>query len=109
MAGETQILANHIELRYAQYERRSSADLSGVAQAKSEALSKAEGGIIEHPVSSIENPVSRIQYQESRIEHRVSSIKNRASSIQNRATIYSKQSQFAGHSNEHNLLINKGL
>jgi hypothetical protein len=52
MASETQILANHIELRYAQYERR-----------------------------------------ETRDERR----------------IYAKQSQFAGHSNEHNLLINKGL
>ena len=74
MAGETQILANHIELRYAQYERRSSADLSGVAQAKSEALSKAEGGIIEHPVSSIENPVSRIENRASSIQYQESSI-----------------------------------
>jgi len=70
MATEAQILAHRIELRYAQYERRSSADLSGVAQAKSEALSKAEGGIIEHPVSSIENPVSRIEHRVSRIEQR---------------------------------------
>jgi len=74
MASEAQILANHIELRYAQYERRSSADLSGVAQAKSEALSKAEGGIIEHPVSSIENPVSRIENRASSIQYQESSI-----------------------------------
>jgi hypothetical protein len=29
--------------------------------------------------------------------------------IQNRATIYAKQSQFAGHSNERNLFFNKVL
>jgi len=87
-----------------------------IRRSASEVGSLVEGGRrnyrasgVEYRESSIENPVSRIQYQESRIEHRVSSIKNRASSIQNRATIYSKQSQFAGHSNEHNLLINKGL
>ena len=42
MASVTQILANHIELRYAQYERRLSADLSGVAHLSAVALAKAE-------------------------------------------------------------------